>query len=295
MKVLSVAVMSGFALIYSVIKYQRKIYVKSKQLKGNVIRILNTVKCSKPQYPQQIDSQKVIFDTNKALDYFNTQLSKYGFGSCGPRGFLGTFTSHLMLEKDLGDYFDSSSIIFPSFASVIESALITVLPDYVICFKNCSPEILRLSESQKVISISSAEFVSQLFSPELTQLLSLKMNGWVVFDSTSLSVELLNVCSKFKLRSLMNEKGFLQLGKCKRGTTEEINENAKQTVISNRDIDLITVSFEELFGIPGGACSGSLIHVGNMRIAAPSYCFSSSQSPSLVAVIRWMMRDILIQ
>ncbi|CAL6029698.1 Serine_palmitoyltransferase 1 [Hexamita inflata] len=294
MKVLYVAVMSGFALIFSVIKYQRKMYVRSKQLKCSVIRILNTVKYSKPQYPQQIDSQKVIFDTNKALDYFNTQLSKYGFGSCGPRGFLGTFTSHLMLEKDLGDYFDSSTIIFPSFASVIESALITILPDFVICFKNCSPEILRLSESQKVISISSAEFVSQLFSPELTQLLSLKMNAWVVFDSTSLSVELLNVCSKFKLRTIMNEKGFLQLGKCKKGTVEEINEDA-ETKISNRDIDLIAVSFEEVFGIPGGACSGSLIHVGNMRIAAPSYCFSSSQSPSLIAVIRWMMRDILIQ
>ncbi|CAL5990158.1 Serine_palmitoyltransferase 1 [Hexamita inflata] len=294
MKVLYVAVMSGFALIFSVIKYQRKMYVRSMQLKCSVIRILNTVKYSKPQYPQQIDSQKVIFDTNKALDYFNTQLSKYGFGSCGPRGFLGTFTSHLMLEKDLGDYFDSSTIIFPSFASVIESALITILPDFVICFKNCSPEILRLSESQKVISISSAEFVSQLFSPELTQLLSLKMNAWVVFDSTSLSVELLNVCSKFKLRTIMNEKGFLQLGKCKKGTVEEINEDA-ETKISNRDIDLIAVSFEEVFGIPGGACSGSLIHVGNMRIAAPSYCFSSSQSPSLIAVIRWMMRDILIQ
>ncbi|CAL6111642.1 Serine_palmitoyltransferase 1 [Hexamita inflata] len=93
--------------------------------------------------------------------------------------------------------------------------------------------------------------------------------------------------------TLMNEKGFLQLGKTKRGTAEHLNDKAGKEVISNRDIDLITTSFEDTFGIPGGACSGAMLLIGNMRTAALGYCYSASQSPSLVAVIRWMMREIL--
>ncbi|CAL5997851.1 Serine_palmitoyltransferase 1 [Hexamita inflata] len=267
---------------------------KAKQaMKEQQAKLIKQIKTIRPEMSNSTTEPKMIFDTNKALDYFKTQLDKYGFGSCGPRGFLGSFTSHLMLEKDLEDYYDAPSIIFSSFASTIQSSLSSVVPDFVICFDNCSPEVRRLQESQKVIIISEADFLAKKFSAELTQLLAQPMNAWVVFDSTSLSVELMKVCNQFKLRTLMNEKGFLQLGKTKRGTAEHLNDKAGKEVISNRDIDLITTSFEDTFGIPGGACSGAMLLIGNMRTAALGYCYSASQSPSLVAVIRWMMRDIL--
>ncbi|CAL6081868.1 Serine_palmitoyltransferase 1 [Hexamita inflata] len=293
MKAQYIAAASGIAIIYPMIMLRRKIHNKMKERQDQAQSILNTVQCQKPQYTQENKTQTMIFDTNKAIDYFKTQLNKYGFGSCGPRGFLGSFTSHLKLEKDLEDYYDATSIIFSSFASTIQSSLSSVVPDFVICFDNCSPEIRRLQESQKVIIISEADFIAKKFSAELTQLLAQPMNAWVVFDSTSLSVELMNVCNQFKLRTLMNEKGFLQLGKTKRGTAEHLNDKAGKEVISNRDIDLITTSFEDTFGIPGGACSGAMLLIGNMRTAALGYCYSASQSPSLVAVIRWMMREIL--
>ena len=37
-----------------------------------------------------------------AIPYFIKYLKKYGFGACGPRGFLGSFTPHLLLERDIG-------------------------------------------------------------------------------------------------------------------------------------------------------------------------------------------------
>ncbi|CAL6111641.1 Serine_palmitoyltransferase 1 [Hexamita inflata] len=202
MKAQYIAAASGIAIIYPMVMLRRKIHNKMKERQDKAQSILNTVQCQKPQYTQQNETQTMIFDTNKAIDYFKTQLNTYGFGSCGPRGFLGSFTSHLMLEKDLEDYYDAPSIIFSSFASTIQSSLSSVVPDFVICFDNCSPEIRRLQESQKVIVISEADLITEKFSAELTQLLAQPMNAWVVFDSTSLSVDLLKVCNQFKLRTL---------------------------------------------------------------------------------------------
>jgi len=34
----------------------------------------------------------------------NEAIKKYGVGSCGPRGFFGTFDAHLDLEQNLADF-----------------------------------------------------------------------------------------------------------------------------------------------------------------------------------------------
>ena len=84
---------------------------------------------------------KPIYDTSASIPYFKKKLAKYGFGSCGPRGFLGTYTSHLLLEKDLEDYFDQPAIVFSSNATVIVSSIGSVNPDYCVVFEGASADI----------------------------------------------------------------------------------------------------------------------------------------------------------
>ena len=40
----------------------------------------------------------------KQSDVANQAIRKYGVGSCGPRGFYGTFDVHLDLEKEIADF-----------------------------------------------------------------------------------------------------------------------------------------------------------------------------------------------
>lgn len=86
-------------------------------------------------------------------------MKKYNFGSCGPRGFLGTYTSHLLLERDLSFYYGQSTILFPSAASVLESILLTVNPDGVLTF-NDDDTAFRLPEAFNVMKIDYEDLIS---------------------------------------------------------------------------------------------------------------------------------------
>ncbi|CAH8572637.1 unnamed protein product [Dicrocoelium dendriticum] len=52
------------------------------------------------------------------------QLKRYGVGSCGPRGFYGTFDVHLELEKNIADFLGVEKAVVYSFgASTFSSAI----------------------------------------------------------------------------------------------------------------------------------------------------------------------------
>ena len=89
----------------------------------------------------------------------------------------------------------------------------------------------------------------------------------------------------------MNDLGFLQSGPTKRGTCEKLRSEGVD--VHNSDIDLITASFEHVFGIQGGCCSGAQLLIGNMRTAANGYCFSASAPPALMDAVRHAMRVVL--
>lgn len=50
-------------------------------------------------------------------------IERYGVGSCGPRGFFGTLTPHVMVEREFTAFFNQPAILYPSAAVVIPSAL----------------------------------------------------------------------------------------------------------------------------------------------------------------------------
>lgn len=50
-------------------------------------------------------------------------IERYGVGSCGPRGFFGTLTPHVMVEREFTAFLNQPAILYPSAAVVIPSAL----------------------------------------------------------------------------------------------------------------------------------------------------------------------------
>lgn len=50
-------------------------------------------------------------------------IERYGVGSCGPRGFFGTLTPHIMVEREFTAFLNQPAILYPSAAVVIPSAL----------------------------------------------------------------------------------------------------------------------------------------------------------------------------
>ena len=50
-------------------------------------------------------------------------IDRYGVGSCGPRGFFGTLTPHVMVEREFTAFLNQPAILYPSAAVVIPSAL----------------------------------------------------------------------------------------------------------------------------------------------------------------------------
>lgn len=113
---------------------------------------------------QQNVLTRPVYDTSASVPYFKKKLARYGFGSCGPRGFLGTYTSHLLLERDLEAYFDQPALVFSSNATVVVSSVGSVGPDYCILFKGASPEVQRLKEQFRCVEIEESDFSAEKFS-----------------------------------------------------------------------------------------------------------------------------------
>lgn len=112
----------------------------------------------------QVDPLGIIQRSPKYLvNLSHKYLNKYGFGTCGPRGFYGTTMEHLRLEETLAQFFVKESAIFyaqgVSVASSVLAALITV-EDLVFCFQKVNYGIksgLRLNGKTTILFVSCIE------------------------------------------------------------------------------------------------------------------------------------------
>jgi len=98
-------------------------------------------------------------------------VEKYGIGSCGPRGFYGTFDVHLELEDELSRFLGAPSCILYSDGLACLSSIIPAFAkrgDLIICDEGCNYAVqqgIRLSRSSvlyyKHNSISDLERILQ--------------------------------------------------------------------------------------------------------------------------------------
>uniref|UniRef100_A0A5F8AD89 Serine palmitoyltransferase 1 n=1 Tax=Macaca mulatta TaxID=9544 RepID=A0A5F8AD89_MACMU len=193
-------------------------------------------------------------------------LKKYGVGTCGPRGFYGTFDVHLDLEDRLAKFMKTEEAIIYSYGfATIASAIPAyskrgdiVFVDRAACFA-----------IQKGLQASRSDI--KLFKHnDMADLERLLKEQEIEDQKVKLKY-------KYKARIFLEESlSFGVLGEHGGGVTEHYGINID-------DIDLISANMENALASIGGFCCGRSFVIDHQRLSGQGYCFSASLPPLLAA------------
>lgn len=232
-------------------------------------------------------------------------VSKYGVGTCGPRGFYGTTDKHLQLESKIAKFMAVEEAISYSYGfSTIASAIpaYSKRGDIIFCDKGVNFAIQKgILASRSIVRYFNHNDMSHLEDLlDRQQLENTKDPKKARVTRTFVVVEgiyfnhgticnlpkLVELKSKHKFRIFIDESiSFGTLGHSGRGLTEYYN-------ISVDEIDLIIGSLENSLGSIGGFACGKSYVVDHQRLSGYGYAFSASQ-PTLMVTAAIEALDIL--
>jgi len=224
-------------------------------------------------------------------------IKTYGVGSCGPRGFFGTFDAHLDLESKLAKFLGVEETILYSYGfSTIASAIPAYAKtgDVIFVDEKASFAIqqgVKASKSKvkyfKHNDMSSLE--SLLMSHEKEERKNPKAakvrRKFIIAEALYTNTgeicpvdQLIKFKWRFAARIFLEESNsFGVLGATGKGITEHLN-------LDPVDIDLITAELERSVGSIGGFCAGTTYVIDHQRLSGAGYCFSASLPPYLARI-----------
>ncbi|DAZ95536.1 TPA: hypothetical protein N0F65_005228, partial [Lagenidium giganteum] len=219
-------------------------------------------------------------------------LTKYGCGSCGPRGFYGTIDTHEILERDIAAMMGTpDSIIF----SDTEATSSSVLPafarrgDLIVVDEGCNDSILvgatlarctafyykhnDLEDLERVLkSVRDADRKAKRGSDCQRRYVvteALFRNHGDMIDLP----KVIALCEKYYFRLFLDESfSFGVLGQSGRGITEHYG-------VKVSDVAIICSSLSASAAGVGGFSTGSREVVDYQRLNSAGYVFSASAPP----------------
>ncbi|KAM5228199.1 serine palmitoyltransferase 1 isoform 4-T4 [Ctenodactylus gundi] len=187
-------------------------------------------------------------------------LKKYGVGTCGPRGFYGTFDVHLDLEERLAKFMKTEEAIIYSYGfSTIASAIPAyskrgdiVFVDRAACFAiqkglQASRSDIKLFKHNDVVDLErllKEQEIEDQKNPRKARV----TRRFIVVEGLYM-----NTGSICPLPELID------------------------------DIDLISANMENSLASIGGFCCGRSFVIDHQRLSGQGYCFSASLPPLLAA------------
>uniref|UniRef100_A0A674H9Z4 Serine palmitoyltransferase 1 n=1 Tax=Taeniopygia guttata TaxID=59729 RepID=A0A674H9Z4_TAEGU len=191
-----------------------------------------------------------LLNNEKVKSAAQSSLKKYGVGTCGPRGFYGTFDVHLELEERLAKFMRTEEAIIYSYGF---ATIASAIPAYS-KRGDINPRKARVTRRFIVVE-------------------GLYMNRGDICPLP----ELIKLKYKYKVRIFLEESlSFGVLGQHGRGITEHFGINID-------DIDLISANMENSLASIGGFCCGRSFIIDHQRLSGQGYCFSASLPPLLAA------------
>uniref|UniRef100_A0A5F4VR50 Serine palmitoyltransferase 1 n=1 Tax=Callithrix jacchus TaxID=9483 RepID=A0A5F4VR50_CALJA len=187
-------------------------------------------------------------------------LKKYGVGTCGPRGFYGTFDVHLDLEDRLAKFMKTEEAIIYSYGfATIASAIPAyskrgdiVFVDRAACFA-----------IQKGLQASRSDI--KLFKHNDMADLERLLKEQEIEDQKNPRK------ARVTRRFIVVEGLYMNTG-----TICPLPELID-------DIDLISANMENALASIGGFCCGRSFVIDHQRLSGQGYCFSASLPPLLAA------------
>ncbi|XP_071954415.1 serine palmitoyltransferase 1-like isoform X2 [Antedon mediterranea] len=225
-----------------------------------------------------------------------TALSKYGVGSCGPRGFFGTMDVHLNLEKELASFLGVQAAVLYSYGfSTIASAIPSYSKrgDVIFCDKGvnfsiqmgllASRSALRfykhndMEDLERLLQEQAEEDKKNPKKAKVTRRFIVTEALFINYGDIAPLPKLVEFKFKYKVRIFLEESLSLGvLGDSGKGLTEHYN-------IPVSNVDLICASLENSFGTTGGFCAGTQYVVDHQVLSGSGYCFSASLPPLLAS------------
>lgn len=223
-------------------------------------------------------------------------LAKYGVGTCGPRGFYGTFDVHLELEEQIARFMRcEEAIIYAYGFSTIASAIPAyskrgdiIYVDEAVCF--AIQKGLQASRSNVIYfrhnDVADLERLLQQQQQEdrKNPKKARVVRRFLVVEGLYINTgdvcplpDLVRLKYQYKVRIFLEESlSFGVLGETGRGVTEHFGVNID-------DIDLISANMENALASIGGFCCGRSFVIDHQRLSGQGYCFSASLPPLLAA------------
>uniref|UniRef100_A0ABI7WXG3 Serine palmitoyltransferase 1 n=1 Tax=Felis catus TaxID=9685 RepID=A0ABI7WXG3_FELCA len=223
-------------------------------------------------------------------------LRKYGVGTCGPRGFYGTFDVHLDLEDRLAKFMQTEEAIIYSYGfATIASAIPAyskrgdiVFVDRAACFaiqkglqaSRSDIQLFKHNDMADLERLLKEQEIEDQKNPRKARVTRrfIVVEGLYMNTGTICPLpELVKLKYKYKARIFLEESlSFGVLGEHGRGVTEHFG-------ISIDDIDLISANMENSLASIGGFCCGRSFVIDHQRLSGQGYCFSASLPPLLAA------------
>ena len=221
-------------------------------------------------------------------------MDKYGVGSCGPRGFYGTFDVHLGLEERMANFmgvedatlyaYDAATVssVIPCFSKKgdrivadssvnfgIQTGILLSRSDVAYFEHNNAVDLRRILEEFR-----TKDGKRELTRPTFRKFLAIEGVYANSGDVAPLR-EIFDLAKEFKYRIIMDESFSLGvLGRRGRGLSEEVG-------LEPQDIDIIVASLGNSLGSAGGICLGSKAICYHLRLNSSGYVFSASLPPFL--------------
>ncbi|KAG2466512.1 SPTC1 palmitoyltransferase, partial [Polypterus senegalus] len=253
-----------------------------------------------------------LLDNDRVKNQALQSLRKYGVGTCGPRGFYGTFDVHLELEDRLAKFMRTEEAIIYSYGfATIASAIPAyskrgdiVFVDEAACFSiqkglqasRSHIKYFRHNDMEDLERILKQQELEDQKNPRKARV----TRRFIVVEGLYMNTgaicplpELVKLKYKYKVRIFLEESlSFGVLGQHGRGVTEHFGVNID-------DIDLISANMENSLASVGGFCCGRSFVIDHQVFAllaqkaisdyvlivilSQGYCFSASLPPMLAS------------
>ncbi|KAL4617654.1 serine palmitoyltransferase 1 [Arapaima gigas] len=237
-----------------------------------------------------------LLDNERVKKQALSSLKKYGVGTCGPRGFYGTFDVHLELEDRLAKFMRTEEAIIYSYGfATIASAVPAyskrgdiVFVDEAACFSiqkglQASRSFIKyfkhndMEDLERLLKEQEVEDQKNPRKARVTRRFIVVEGLYINTGDVCPLPELVKLKYKYKVRIFLEESmSFGVLGDHGRGVTEHFGVNID-------DIDLISANMENALASIGGFCCGRSFVIDHQRLSGQGYCFSASLPPMLAA------------
>ncbi|KAI3362262.1 hypothetical protein L3Q82_012228 [Scortum barcoo] len=237
-----------------------------------------------------------LLDHERVKEKALASLKKYGVGTCGPRGFYGTFDVHLELESRLAKFMKTEEAIIYSYGfATIASAIPAyskrgdiIFVDEAACFSiqkglQASRSFIKyfkhndMEDLERLLKEQELEDQKNPRKARVTRKFIVVEGLYINTADVCPLPELVKLKYKYKVRIFLEESmSFGVLGEHGRGVTEHFGVNID-------DIDLISANMENAVASIGGFCCGRSFVIDHQRLSGQGYCFSASLPPMLAA------------